>query len=452
MSKRDRDPSVVRMGHCGAFHRALATGALAVIVAVIVAACSGASAPEPASDPSGASLPPEPAQSEASEASPDEVPEGAAAPEPPMIALDTHSDTTQRMADGDDLARRLEGGHVDLPRMREGGLDGVFLSIWVDPRIYRGERAFRRAQALIDAVHALADSHPDIAVLCRTAAEVRAAAASGRAAILMGVEGAHALGTSDVDRALQRLRTFHRRGVRYMTITWSTDNPFGHSSTGTHRGEGLTDAGRELVREMNTLGIIPDVSHVSDATLRDVLAVSTRPVFASHSAARALADHPRNITDDGIRAIAETGGAVCINFYAQVIDARYRRRRRGVQRQYAEAFAALAEEHGDVAIRGRAAQALARQLDPELEPPGVARLAEHFAHVVSVGGEGAACVGSDFDGVGELPVGMEDVSDLPALRDELVRRELPVRAILGENVLRILDAQVAEPARPSDQP
>jgi len=343
-----------------------------------------------------------------------------------------------------DLSQRLPDGHVDLVRMREGGLSGVFLSIWVDPRKYRGERAWRRTLALINVVDELVRDHPEEAALCTTGEEVRAAFAAGKAAILMGVEGAHGLGTNDLEVALERTRQLYRRGVRYMTITWSTDNDFGHSSTGRQPLLGLTDAGRALVTELNTLGMIVDVSHVSDTTFEDILGLTTRPVLASHSSCRDLAAHPRNVTDAMIRRIGANGGAVCVNFYAQFLDATYRAGRRRVQRRHPEEFAALQEAHDHYRARSAAARALAERLDPALAYPSVERLADHIAHVVEVAGPGAACLGSDFDGVGELPAGMDDVSDLPTLRAGLEARSLPVSAVFGENVLRVLDAQHAQ--------
>ncbi|MEZ4323758.1 MAG: dipeptidase [Polyangiales bacterium] len=368
----------------------------------------------------------------------------------PLLAIDTHADTTQRMLDeGADLTRRLPDGHLDLVRMREGGLGGVFLSIWVDPRKYRGERAWRRTLALVGAVEELVQQHPEVAALCTTGDEVRAAFTAGKAAILMGLEGAHGLGTDDVDQALARTRQLFRRGVRYMTITWSTDNVFGHSATGRAPSEGLTDVGRALVAELNALGMIVDVSHVSDATFEDIARTATRPLLASHSASRALAAHPRNVTDDMIRRISAGGGAVCVNFYAQFIDAAYRARRRRVQRRNPQDFGDLSAQHGHYRGRATAALALAQQLDPQLGYPTVERLADHLAHVTEVGGPGAACLGSDFDGVGELPSGLSDVSQLPALRAALEARQLPVAAIFGENVLRVLDAQRAAPAAPA---
>lgn len=407
---------------------------MALLVGVGCSGTGDAPAPPDAPTPPAPSPPVEPA------------PPPAAEPVR-ILAIDTHSDTTQRMLDEDaDLSQRLPDGHVDLVRMREGGLGGVFLSIWVDPRKYRGERAWRRTLALIDAVDDLVEAHPEQAALCTTGDEVRAAFAAGKAAILMGVEGAHGLGTNDVDEALTRTQQLYRRGVRYMTITWSTDNDFGHSSTGRQPLMGLTEAGRALVTEMNTLGMIVDVSHVSDSTFEDILGLTTRPVLASHSSCRDLAEHPRNVTDAMIRRIASNGGAVCVNFYAQFLDAAYRAGRRRVQRLHAEEFAGLLEEHTHYRGRATAARALAQRLDPSLAYPGVDRLADHIAHVVEVGGPRAACLGSDFDGVGELPSGMDDVSDLPVLRAALEARGLPVAAVFGENVLRVLDAQQAPSA------
>ncbi len=372
---------------------------------------------------------------------------GESAAEPPAvpIAIDTHVDTPQRMLDdGDDIAERLPDGHLDLPRMREGGLHAAFFSIWVNPSRYDGDAAWERAKALVGAVRAAAERHPALAAVCTTAEEVRRAAAEGRACLLMGVEGAHALGSDDPAVIMERLREIHRMGARYMTITWSTDNPLGHSSTGAHPERGLTEVGRAVVREMNRLGMIVDVSHVSDRTFWDIMEVTERPALASHSSARALAEHPRNMGDDMIRRVAEGGGAVCINYYSQYIDVGYRDRIRALREQHADRFEAVAARHGeDWMARSAAERDLARELDPEISPPTVETLGAHFAHVAEVGGPGAACLGSDFDGVPELPIGLEDVSRLPALGAELERRGLDVRAIYGENVLRVLAAQSA---------
>lgn len=414
---------------------------LAALSCALLLACSSAAPPETDTAPRAAEA--EPAEVEPAAPEPEPTPSAptvAADPAPASIlAIDTHVDTPQRMLDmHDDLSRRLPDGHIDVPRMREGGLSAAFFSIWVDPRRYPGEEGWARAQALTASIRDFAAAHPREVALCTTADEVRAAHASGRIAMLMGIEGAHALGDAEDDVLLERLRALHALGARYMTITWTLDNRFGHASTGAHPTRGLTELGRRTITEMNRLGMIVDVSHVSDRTALDAIELSTRPVLASHSAARALADHPRNVPDELVRRIAERGGAVCVNYYAHFLDPAYGERRRALEHAHEAELAAL---HGRSWQTARERNAIARRLDPELRPPPLSVLGAHFAHVVEIGGPGAACLGSDFDGISELPEGMEDVTDLPLLFRELERRGLPVAAIAGENVLRVLAAQ-----------
>jgi len=372
-----------------------------------------------------------------------------AQPESPLIGIDTHIDTTQRLLDDHlDPFDGTPGGHVDVPRMREGGLTGAFFSIYVSPqRFAGGDVSYQRALALTMRVREIAAAHPDQAALCTTAEQVRQAAREGKVAMLMGIEGGHALGTDDRTVALQRLRELFDLGNRYMTITWSTDNALGHSSNGEHPELGLTPLGRAVVREMNRLGMIVDVSHVSDQTFWDVMDVTNKPVLASHSSSRALADYPRNMTDAMIARVAQGGGAVCLNFFSQFLDLDYRRARRRLQFRHHAEFAAVHDEGVYWVDRGPAERELALRLEPTLTPPTVETLVNHFEHVTEVGGPGAACMGSDFDGVPELPVGLRDVRDLGALRDALTRRGLPMRAIFGENVLRVLQANEAAPAQ-----
>lgn len=368
------------------------------------------------------------------------------APEPdlPMLAIDTHVDTPQRMLDdGDDPAERLEGGHLDLPRMREGGLTGAFFSVYVSPRRFEGEEAWERALALTNAIREFTERHPDETILCLSGDDVRRAQREGKIAVLMGVEGAQALGTDRPVLALSRIRELYRLGNRYMTITWSVDNPLGHSSLGENPEGGLTPLGRRAVREMNRLGMIVDISHVSDQTFWDTMDIVRKPVLASHSSARALADIPRNMSDAMIRRVGAQGGAVCLNFFTQFIDRAYRLRRRRLEWRNRDAFSELGEFDSWV-DRGTAEFALARRLDEELNAPTLGTLADHIEHVVEIAGPEAACLGSDFDGVPELPLGMEDVSDLPALASVLEERGLPVANVFGLNVLRILDANTPD--------
>src|SRR5579884_827461 len=225
------------------------------------------------------------------------------------IIIDTHDDTTQRLLDPKfDLGARHETGSIDIPRMKAGNLGGIFFSIWIPSKI-TGPEAVKRALDQIDAVREAVRRHPRDLALATTAAEVRAARREGKIAVLMGVEGGHMIAND-----LSVLRTFAAMGVRYMTLTHSGNDEWADSSTDKPEHNGLTDFGKEVVREMNRLGMIVDVSHVSDKTFYDAIAVSSKPVIASHSSCRALSDVPRNMTDEMLRALARNGGVVGINF------------------------------------------------------------------------------------------------------------------------------------------
>lgn len=446
----------------------LTTGAqralgLAVLLLTIIAAPSCARSTEQrrsvSSRVSGALGAPEgsaaPAPEDAEPIGPNRVVVNPAPPPPPRemhfrtIVLDTHVDTTQSMADeGFDIVERHAEGHLDIPRMVAGGLDGAFFSIWVDPSDYRGDAAFDRALAQFDAVHRVDWRSPAAEVVDRSD-EVRDAVERGQIALLLGVEGGHALGTADEVEALERLHLFRALGARYMTLTWSTDNPLGHSSTGDHPERGLTPLGRRVVAEMNRIGMVVDVSHVSDQTFWDVTELTTRPLMASHSSARALADHPRNMTDDMLRAVAARDGVVCVNYYPYYIDAEYLARRVAISEAHPAEYEALRGEGLSYTARGPAFRELALRFEPDLEVPSVERIADHIVHIAEVAGTTTPCLGSDFDGVPELPAGMDDVSHLPALSEELGRRGIQgddLARILGENVLRVLRAN--EPGGP----
>lgn len=363
------------------------------------------------------------------------------------VVIDTHVDTPMTMTDAAfDLLERHDAGHLDAPRMREGGLDAAFFSIWVNPDDYTGDAAFERALAMFNSVY---DAHwrgPGAQVVER-ADELRQVVADGHLALLFGVEGGHALGTTNEAEAIQRLRTFRALGARYLTITWSTDNPLAHSSTGRHPERGLTDLGRTIVAEMERLGIVVDVSHVSDQTFSDIMDIATHPVMASHSSARALADHPRNMTDDMIRRVAENRGVVCVNFFSYYLDRAYADRRTELYENNRGAYREVRRQGLSYTGRGPAYRAVALSLDPTLAVPDVSTIADHIMHIVSVAGPDTACLGSDFDGVSELPAGMDDVSHLPALSRALRERGLPdhhIVKILGGNVLRVLGAAEGE--------
>ena len=354
------------------------------------------------------------------------------------IIVDGHIDTPQRMLDmKTDITARLADGHVDVPRMKEGGLTAAFFSIWVDAR-YAGRAAYQRALDLIGAVRALADTNPEVE-LATTADQVRAAAARGHIAALMGVEGGHAIANS-----LTKLDSLYGRGVRYMTLTWNNGNDWAGSSTDPNRHGGLTPFGRTVVRRMNALGMLVDVSHVSDSTFWDVVATTTRPVIASHSACRALAHHPRNLSDAQLRAIAKNGGVVGINFYPVFLDEHF-------WHEYDELRRRLKPETDSIRARYRGhpgesafeVDKFVGERAESLDVPTIDRLLDHIDHAVQVMGIDHVGLGSDFDGISVLPRPMKDATSLPEVVRALQGRgysDEDVRKILGENFLRVLTA------------
>ncbi len=235
------------------------------------------------------------------------------------IVVDTHDDTTQRFLDGKfDLGERTNTGSIDIPRMKEGGLSAIFFSIWIPSKV-TGPEAVRRALQQIDAVREQVRKHPSDIVLATTAAEIREAKKKGQIAALMGVEGGHMINSD-----LAVLRKFAGLGVRYMTLTHSGNDEWADSSTDKAAHNGLTDFGKDVVREMNRLGVMVDISHVSDKTFADALAISKAPMIASHSSCRAICDAPRNMTDEMMKALAAKGGVVQINYHVGFLSQEFR--------------------------------------------------------------------------------------------------------------------------------
>jgi membrane dipeptidase len=356
------------------------------------------------------------------------------------IVVDTHDDTTQRMLDPSfDLGERHADGGIDIPRMREGGLDAIFFSIWV-PGTITGEEAVRKALAQIEAVRRQVAAHPKDLVLATTADGIRRAAAEGRIAVLMGVEGGHMIAND-----LANLRRFYDLGVRYMTLTHSVNVDWADSSTDTPKNAGLSDFGRDVVREMNRLGMMVDISHVSDATFDDVVAISKAPVFASHSSARALCRVPRNMNDRMIRDLAARDGVMQVNYYMAFLSQPFATALKANDARIEKAIDAdVAERCGDdEACMGVASSELTRARVTAGRLPRVewTEIVDHISHAASVAGPAHVGLGSDFDGA-EMPYGMEDVSSLPKLTQALLERGYSadeVRGILGGNILRLME-------------
>jgi membrane dipeptidase len=361
------------------------------------------------------------------------------------IVVDTHNDILSFMYDEDyDVGESSAGKyHTDLARMKQGGLTAEFFSVYVDRSYAERGGAARRAMDLIDRVYRAAERHPAELMLAYSSEDIRRAKKQGKIAALMGIEGGHA-----IEDSLEALRDFYRLGVRYMTLTHNNTNNWADSCCDKATHNGLSDFGREVVREMNRTGMLVDISHVSDKTMSDVLDVSTAPVIASHSSARALADRPRNIPDELLRRIAKNGGVVMINFYPAFISMDYYNADHARDERLKSQRDALRAQYKDDAKRLEAELKKLTDANPIPKVP-LSVLIDHFDHVAKVAGIDHVGIGSDFDGVPDLPAGMEDIAHLPAITYELLRRgysEADVRKVLGENFLRAF-AQAERVAR-----
>ncbi len=318
------------------------------------------------------------------------------------LLIDTHNDVTSKTVDGFDIAPRAASGHTDIVRLRQGGVGAVFFAVYVSAKFVDGNHSANRTLEMIDTVrHDIIAKYPNDFVFATTAADIEAAHKRGKIAALMGIEGGHA-----IEDSLRLLRDYYALGIRYMTLTHSNTNHWADSSgdvtkEGVQHHNGLTDLGKEVVREMNRLGMIVDISHVADKTFWDALEVSRAPIFASHSSCRALADVPRNMTDEMIVALAKKGGVVQINFNCGFLTT-------------------AKPEHATLAD-----------------------VVAHIDHVKNIAGVDAVGIGSDFDGVECTPDGIEDVSKFPNLTRALLEKGYSaedIRKIYGGNLLRVMRA------------
>lgn len=364
------------------------------------------------------------------------------------IAIDMHADTVQRMLDEHvDLLTRLPDGHFDTPRAKEGGLDGQFFSIWVEPQLFGGggPAAMKRADDQIAAIRELARKHPETWVLATTAADVRRIAAEGKIAALLGLEGGYA-----IDERLENVERYYNLGVRYMSPAWSVSTSWaGSSGDEIGGGRGLNDFGKSVVREMNRLGMMVDVSHVSDKTFWDIVNTSTKPVVATHSACRAIANVARNLTDDMIRALAKTGGVVNVIFYPEHLEPGWSEKKRQLDAEIAPLVQQASNDEPGDAVHKKIARdrVRAEYYARRLPAVSVTRIADHIDHIVKLVGVDHVGIGSDFDGVQATTKDLSTVAELPNLTRELLRRgysESDIQKILGGNMLRVMEAQKAK--------
>ena len=358
------------------------------------------------------------------------------------IVVDMHADTTQRLVDeGVDLDQRLADGHLDAVRAKEGGLDAQFFSIWVEPELFGlgGARAVKRADLQIEAVRALAAKHPETWELATTAADVRRISSAGRIAALMGLEGGYA-----IDEKLENVARYYQMGVRYMSAAWSVSTSWaGSSGDAVGQTRGLNDFGHAVIREMNRLGMMVDVSHLSDPAFWDIVKTSTKPVIATHSGCRAIANVPRNLTDDMIVALAKTGGVVNVIFYPEHIEPGWSEQKKKVDAEIASPVQRASDEEKGDAVHKKLARDRVRREEylKRLPPVTVARIVDHVDHIVKLVGIDHVGIGSDFDGVQAVPSDLKSVADLPNLTAELLRRgysESDIDKILGGNMLRVM--------------
>ena len=362
----------------------------------------------------------------------DDIPARARKIASEAIGIDSHIDTVQRsLVMDEDLARRWEVGHVDIPRLHEGGTHAPFFALWV-PVYFPGAEAVRRTLDLRDAMETLFEAHKDKIELATTASDIERIVKSKKIAAFLTVEGGHT-----IDDDLRVLRMYYQLGIRSMTLTHSRNNNWADSATDKPVHNGLTDFGKEVVREMNRLGMVVDVSHVADKTFFDALEVTTKPVMLTHSSMRAISDVPRNVTDEMLWALAKNGGVVGITFGEGFVNPKD-----------ADALrAAIEVETTAPTMDGRtlddyAAQDVRKLFGTRVKvAASVEDVADHIDHAVKIAGIDHVGIGSDFDGVSGPPNGLDDVSRMPALIAALLERgysDRDLKKILGENTLRVI--------------
>jgi len=353
------------------------------------------------------------------------------------IVIDTHNDVTTPMTNDDyDLSGTPPTPYrTSIERMKKGGLTAEFFSLYVKPWYVEHGGAARRTLDMIDSVYRAVERHPRDLMFATSVADIRRAKRQGKIAALMGIEGGHA-----IEDSLPTLREFYRLGVRYMTLTWNNTNNWADAGRGEKKHHGLSDFGKDVVREMNRLGMMVDVSHVSDETMSDALDVSKAPIIASHSSARALSNVPRNIPDDLLKRIAKNGGVVQVNFYSEFVDEKTvgPQSNEREARLKAQQAAIDAKYKDDPERRGEESDKL--EAANPLPPLPISKLIDHIDHIVKVAGIDHVGIGADFDGANDMPEGAQDVSMLPNITYELLKRgysEQDIKKILGENLLRV---------------
>jgi len=358
------------------------------------------------------------------------------------IIIDGHNDIPSPLVDDDfNLATDSVGKfhkdgdpfHTDLGRFKKSGITGEFFSIYVSGSTLKTGGAMRRAMDMIDATMREVERHPNQLMFCSTAAQIRQAKKQNKVCALMGIEGGYV-----IENSLFALRNFYRLGIRYMTLTHNVSHDWADAHRDEPKNNGLSDFGKEVVREMNRLGMLVDISHVSDKVMSDVLDISTAPIIASHSSARGVANHTRNVPDNILKRVAQNGGVIMINFYPAFLDEKYNAAENERTKNLKSQIDALREKFKDDRTGFNEAERKLLAENP-IDVPSYTRIVDHIDHIKNVAGIDSVGIGSDYDGVPLLPAGMNGMEDLVLVTYEMLKRgysETDVRKVLGENFLR----------------
>lgn len=356
------------------------------------------------------------------------------------IVADTHNDVLLRAMEGEDISVETRVGHSDLVRLKKGGVDIQVFAVWVDPIAFE-KKPFKRAKDMIDTLYSIARRNSDKIAVVRNSAELEKAIAEGKICAVIGVEGGHA-----IENSIEKLEELYKLGVRYLGLTWNNSTDWASSAfdetTNPDKVKvtGLSEFGKKVVEKMNELGMIVDVSHLGEKAFWDVVKVTKKPIIASHSSVYKLCPHYRNLKDEQIKAIAQTGGVVFVNFYAEYIDSTFNTKRKKLEEKYKAQFDSIRVlyEHDQNAYR-RARRQLMQKIAEELRPP-LDVLIDHIDYIAKLVGVDHVGIGSDFDGISITPLEMDDVTFLPNITKKLLERGYStgdVKKILGGNFLRV---------------
>lgn len=360
------------------------------------------------------------------------------------ILVDTHNDVlSSSVLEGKDISHRINSGQSDLDRFREGGVDVQFFSVWTGEKARNKEGFFKDANQEIDSLEFIVLRNADRMMPAYTFHDVKKGIRQRKLVTLIGVEGGHM-----IEGDLNKLDSLYKRGMRYMTLTWNNSNSWAtsamdeteHADSLPHKG--LTEFGKQVIKRMNELGVMVDLSHTGEQTFYDAIAATTKPVLLSHSSVWNICPVYRNVKDDQIRAVAKNGGVICVNFYSGFLDSNFAKKMDELEGTRGKQIKDSLKQYYDAAKMN---EIWRQYFSTELEPyrPTISKLADHIDYIVKLVGDDYVGIGSDFDGVSSLPVGMDDVTKYPLITEELRKRgysKKSIKKILGGNVLRVMKA------------